>query len=58
MEEIGIVDLEQRLSDLSDIDLSGNYWGGNAPVENDDYYVEYSTRNSVIINDYLTSYQF
>ena len=42
----------------TDIDLSGNYWGGNAPVENDDYYVEYSTRNSVIINDYLTSYQF
>ena len=36
------------------IDLSGNYWGGNAPVEGDDYYVEYSTRNEVIINDYLT----
>ena len=37
------------------IDLSGNYWGGNAPVENDDYYVEYpDSGNSVIVNDYLT----
>ena len=37
------------------IDLSGNYWGGNAPVENDDYFVEYPDRgNSVIVNDYLT----
>ena len=37
----------------SNIDLSGNYWGGNAPVANDDYYQEYSN-NSVIINNYLT----
>ena len=37
----------------TDIDLSGNYWGGNAPVENDDYYKEY-TNHSVIINNYLT----
>jgi hypothetical protein len=38
----------------TDIDLSGNYWGGNAPVENDDYFVEYPEKNQVIINDYLT----
>ena len=37
------------------IDLSGNYWGGNAPVENENYYVEYpNSGNSVIVNDYLT----
>ena len=40
----------------SDIDLSGNYWGGNAPVQNDDYFVEYPDSNDVIINDYLTSF--
>ena len=39
----------------TDIDLSGNYWGGSAPVENDDYYVEYTNHN-VIINDFLTTY--
>ena len=38
----------------TDIDLSGNYWGGNAPVQNENYFVEY-TNHSVIINDYLTS---
>ncbi len=38
----------------TDIDLSGNYWGGGAPVADDDYYQEY-TNNSVIINDYLTT---
>ena len=38
----------------SDIDLSGNYWGGNAPVQDDDYFVEYPERHVVIINDYLT----
>ena len=37
----------------TDIDLSGNYWGGGAPVENDDYFVEY-TNHKVIVNDYLT----
>ena len=37
----------------TDIDLSGNYWGGNAPVAGDDYYQEY-TNNTVIINEYLT----
>ena len=36
------------------IDLSGNYWGGNAPVEGDDYYKEYSNYE-LIINDYLTT---
>ena len=41
-----------------DIDLSGNYWGGNAPVVNDDYYNEYPNNYEVIINDYLTSYEF
>ena len=35
------------------IDLSGNYWGGGAPKENDDYYKEYNNYD-VIINDYLT----
>ena len=39
----------------TDIDLSGNYWGGSAPVVNDDYFVEY-TNHEVIINDYLTSF--
>ena len=38
----------------TDIDLSGNYWGGNAPVENDDYFVEYPDMHNVIINNYLT----
>jgi len=41
----------------TDIDLSGNYWGDKAPVENDDYFVEYPDNNNVIINDYLTSYE-
>ena len=40
----------------TDIDLSGNYWGGSAPVENDDYFIEYPDRHVVIINDYLTEY--
>ena len=39
----------------ADIDLSGNYWGGGAPVEGDDYHLEYRTYK-VIINDYLTTY--
>ena len=39
----------------TDIDLSGNYWGGSAPVENENYFVEYPDNNSVIINDYLTA---
>ena len=39
----------------ADIDLSGNYWGGGAPVEGDDYHLEY--RNyKVTVNDYLTTY--
>ena len=37
------------------IDLSGNYWGGGAPVEGDDYYKEYNNYE-VIINDYLTTW--
>ena len=37
------------------IDLSGNYWGGNAPVEDVNYYVQHkSEERVVIINDYLT----
>ena len=37
------------------IDLSGNYWGGNAPVEDENYYVQHkSEERVVIINDYLT----
>ena len=39
----------------TDINLSGNYWGGNAPVANDDYFVEYPDRHVVIINDHLTT---
>ena len=42
----------------TDIDLSGNYWGGNAPVADDDYFVEYPDRHTVIINDYLTENPF
>lgn len=39
----------------TDIDLSGNYWGGSAPVADDDYFVEYPDKHKVIINDYLTT---
>ena len=37
-----------------DIDLSGNYWGGAAPVENVNYYNEYPSQHSIIVNNYLT----
>ena len=40
----------------SDIDLSGNYWGGSEPVEGDDYYQEYDN-HEVIINNSLTEYE-
>ena len=40
----------------TDIDLSGNYWGGEAPVQDDNYFVEYPDRHSVIIDNYLTTY--
>ena len=37
------------------IDLSGNYWGGNAPVEDTNYFVQHkSDERVVIVNDYLT----
>ena len=37
------------------IDLSGNYWGGNAPVEDVNYFVQHkSDERSIILNDYLT----
>ena len=37
------------------IDLSGNYWGGGAPVEDVNYFVQHkSDERVVIINDYLT----
>ena len=39
----------------TDIDLSGNYWGGEAPVENVNYFVEH-TGNQVTVNDYLTEW--
>ena len=40
----------------TDIDLSGNYWGGNAPVEGEDYFVQHKTSGYVvIIDDYLPS---
>ena len=39
------------------IDLSSNYWGGSAPVEDEDYFVQHkSDERVVIINDYLTTY--
>ena len=41
----------------TDIDLSGNYWGGSAPVEGEDYFVQHKTSGyAVILNDYLTTY--
>ena len=41
------------------IDLSGNYWGGYAPVEDDDYFVQHkSDERVVIVNDYLTENPF
>ncbi|MBR5594778.1 MAG: hypothetical protein IKW47_00605 [Alistipes sp.] len=41
------------------IDLSGNYWGGNAPVEDTNYFVQHkSDERVVIINDYLTENPF
>ena len=39
----------------TNIDLSGNYWGGNAPVKDVNYFVQHTDRGFVvIINDYLT----
>ena len=39
------------------INLSGNYWGGVAPVEDENYFVQHkSDERLVIINDYLTTY--
>ncbi len=39
----------------TNIDLSGNYWGGDAPVEDVNYFVQHkSDVRVVIINDYLT----
>ena len=41
----------------TDIDLSGNYWGGKAPVEDVNYFVQHKTSGyKVIVNDYLSSY--
>ena len=41
----------------TDINLSGNYWGGKAPVEDVNYFVQHKTSgNKVIVNDYLSSY--
>ncbi len=39
----------------NDIDLSGNFWGGSAPVKDVDYSVEY-TNYSVVCNSFATSY--
>ncbi len=37
------------------IDLSGNYWGGNAPVEDTNYFVQHKSDERVVtINNYLT----
>lgn len=41
------------------IDLSGNYWGGGAPVEDTNYFVQHkSDERVVVINDYLTANPF
>ena len=41
------------------IDLSGNYWGGNAPVEDTNYFVQHKSDERVVtINDYLTANPF
>ena len=41
----------------TNIDLSGNYWGGNAPVEDENYFVQHKDRGyNVTINDYLTTW--
>ena len=38
------------------IDLSGNYWGGSAPVADVNYYVQHKTSGyKVILNDYLAN---
>ena len=42
----------------TDIDLSNNYWGGNAPVNGVDYYVEYPDSHTVIVDSYLSTYNF
>ena len=42
----------------TDIDISGNYWGGSAPVENVNYLLQSTDKgNELIINDYLTTYE-
>ena len=39
----------------TDIDLSGNYWGGQAPVEDVNYFVQHKTSGyKVLLNNYLT----
>ena len=41
------------------IDLSGNYWGGNAPVEDTNYFVQHKSDERVVtINNYLTANPF
>ena len=41
------------------INLSGNYWGGNAPVEDTNYFVQHkSDERVVIMTDYLTENPF
>ena len=43
----------------TDIDLSGNYWGGQAPVEDVNYFVQHKTSGyHVLLNDYLTTNPF
>ena len=42
----------------TDIDLSDNYWGGAAPVENDNYFVQHkSSGNKLVIDSHLTSWE-
>ena len=38
------------------IDLSGNYWGGSAPVEDTNYFVQHKSDERVVtVNNYLTT---
>ncbi|MBR5217562.1 MAG: Ig-like domain-containing protein [Oscillospiraceae bacterium] len=38
------------------IDLSDNYWGGEAPVPGEDYFVEYPTANELVLDSYYNDY--
>ena len=43
-----------------DIDISGNYWGGDAPVLGENYFVQHTNYGYSVLgaDDYLTEYDF